>query len=88
MKKGEEGLSGVDGVYCFTHPYGCSQLGEDHERTRNLLQNIALHPNAGGVLILGLGCENNQIKAFRETMPEEPDPARIRYMKPRKRWMK
>ncbi len=80
MKKGEEGLSGVDGVYCFTHPYGCSQLGEDHERTRNLLQNIALHPNAGGVLILGLGCENNQIKAFRETMPEEPDPARIRYL--------
>ncbi len=80
MKKGKDGLAGVDGVYCFTHPYGCSQLGEDHVRTRRVLQNMALHPNAGGVLILGLGCENNQIKAFQETMPEAPDPARIRYL--------
>ena len=80
MRKRMDGLTGVDGVYCFTHPYGCSQLGEDHVRTRSVLQNMALHPNAGGVLILGLGCENNQIKAFRETMPEEPDPARIRYL--------
>ncbi len=80
MRKGQEGLAGIDGVYCFTHPYGCSQLGDDHERTRSLLQNMALHPNAGGVLVLGLGCENNQIKAFRETMPEEPDPERIRYL--------
>ena len=80
MKKGKEGLSEIDGVYCFTHPYGCSQLGDDHERTRSLLQNMALHPNAGGVLVLGLGCENNQVKTFKETMPEEPDPERIRYL--------
>lgn len=72
--------SGVDGVYCFKHPYGCSQLGNDHERTRKTLQNIALNSNAGGVLILGLGCENNQIETFRETMPEEFDPERILFM--------
>ncbi len=79
-RKGAEALSRIDGVFCFTHPYGCSQLGEDHERTRTLLQNMAVHPNAGGVLILGLGCENNQIREFRETMDETPDPERIRYL--------
>lgn len=72
--------SGVDGIYCFSHPYGCSQLGGDHERTKKTLQNIALHPNAGAVLILGLGCENNQISAFRESMPEEINPDRIKFL--------
>lgn len=71
---------GLDGVYSFAHPYGCSQLSDDHERTRKMLQNIALHPNAGGVLILGLGCENNQINSFRATMPEEIPPERIRFL--------
>ena len=48
----------VEGLYCFPHPYGCSQPGSDHARTRKLLAALARHPNAGGVLILGLGCEN------------------------------
>ena len=61
---------GIDGVYHFPHPYGCSQLGGDHERTKKMLQNIALHPNSGGVLVLGLGCENNQVDIFKETMPD------------------
>ncbi len=51
----------VDGVHAFTHPFGCSQLGDDLTRTRTLLAALAAHPNAGGVLILGLGCENNQL---------------------------
>jgi len=72
--------SAVDGVYSFPHPYGCSQLGGDHERTKKMLQNIALHPNAGGVLILGLGCENNQIDAFKETMPEEIASERFKFL--------
>jgi altronate hydrolase len=72
--------SGIDGVYSFPHPYGCSQLGSDHERTKKILQNIALHPNAGGVLVLGLGCENNQIDTFRETMPEEYDTERLLFL--------
>ncbi len=61
-------LSNFDGIYSFTHPYGCSQMGDDHINTRETLQNIAKHPNAGGVLLLGLGCENNQIDAFMKTL--------------------
>ena len=72
--------SAVDGVYFFPHPYGCSQWGEDHERTKLLLQNMALHPNAGGALVVGLGCENNQIGVFEDTMPESFDPERILFL--------
>jgi Altronate dehydratase len=56
----------VDGVFAFPHPYGCSQLGEDMINTQKILANLVRHPNAGGVLVLGLGCENNNIKTFRE----------------------
>lgn len=58
----------IDGVYAFTHPYGCSQLGEDMANTQAILANLVRHPNAGGVLVLGLGCENNHIRAFREVL--------------------
>jgi altronate hydrolase len=51
----------VDGVYAFAHPYGCSQLGDDLKNTQAVLAGLLRHPNAGGVLILGLGCENNQL---------------------------
>jgi altronate hydrolase len=51
----------VDGVHAFTHPFGCSQLGDDLSRTRRVLASLAMHPNAGGVLIIGLGCESNQL---------------------------
>ncbi|MBD1577522.1 altronate dehydratase [Vibrio sp. S11_S32] len=69
----------IDGIHVFNHQFGCSQLGDDHNNTRLLLQNLALHPNAGGVLVLGLGCENNQIKAFKETLGEF-DENRIKFM--------
>lgn len=52
---------GVDAVVALTHPYGCSQLGDDHTATCTILADLANHPNAGGVLLLGLGCENNQL---------------------------
>jgi len=78
--KREHETEGVDGVYSFSHPYGCSQLGDDHERTKKLLQNMVIHPNCGGVLVLGLGCENNQVKVFKETMPEPYDKERIRFL--------
>jgi altronate hydrolase len=55
---------GVDGVYALTHPFGCSQLGDDLSATRRILADLAVHPNAGGVLIVGLGCENNQLDAL------------------------
>jgi altronate hydrolase len=51
----------VDGVYAFSHPYGCSQLGDDLRNTQKVLAGLLRHPNAGGVLVLGLGCENNQM---------------------------
>ncbi len=66
----QQDTSHIDGVRVFPHPYGCSQMGEDHENTRLSLQRIALHPNAGGVLIVGLGCENNQVPAFMEGLEQ------------------
>jgi altronate hydrolase len=51
----------VDGVHALTHPFGCSQLGDDLSATRTMLAALASHPNAGGVLIIGLGCESNQL---------------------------
>lgn len=52
----------IDGAYAFSHPYGCSQLGDDLDNTRRVLAALMRHPNAGGVLVVGLGCENNQLK--------------------------
>ncbi|MDE6597088.1 MAG: altronate dehydratase family protein [Clostridia bacterium] len=73
------GTEGFDGVFTYTHPYGCSQLGDDHERTKLILQKMVRHPNAGGVLVLGLGCENNQMSAFRETLGKV-DESRVKFM--------
>lgn len=72
-------ISKLDGLNVFKHNYGCSQLGEDHITTRTTLQNIAKHPNAGGVLVLGLGCENNQVKDFKETLGEF-DEERVKFL--------
>lgn len=59
---------GIDGIYTFQHPFGCSQMGGDLELTRTLLQDMVKHPNAGGVLVLGLGCEENLVSKFKETL--------------------
>ncbi|WP_275661309.1 UxaA family hydrolase [Vibrio mediterranei] len=72
-------VSSIDGVHVFPHQFGCSQLGDDHEMTKALLQSMATHPNAGGVLVIGLGCENNQIEPFADGL-DEHDPDRIRFM--------
>ncbi len=72
-------LEYVEGVYTFTHPYGCSQVGEDHERTKKLLQQMVKHPNAGGVLVLGLGCENNRMDVFKETLGDY-DAERVEFL--------
>ncbi|MCD8040869.1 MAG: altronate dehydratase family protein [Clostridia bacterium] len=77
--KAQYGTEGFDGVYVYTHPYGCSQLGDDHERTKLILQKMVRHPNAGGVLVIGLGCENNQMSAFRETLGKV-DESRVKFM--------
>lgn len=66
--KKETNEQGVDAIYAWHHNYGCSQLSEDHENTRKVLRDICLHPNAGGVLVLSLGCENNQPDEFMKML--------------------
>ncbi|QMV39986.1 UxaA family hydrolase [Cohnella cholangitidis] len=70
----------VDGVYHFSHPFGCSQLGDDLKYTQKLLASLVNHPNAAGVLVIGLGCENNQIDAFKQAIGEF-DANRIKFMR-------
>jgi len=77
--KAELGELSIDGIEIFKHNYGCSQLGGDHENTRKVLRDIVLHPNAGGVLVLGLGCENNQPKDF-EKMLGDYDKERVKFL--------
>lgn len=68
-----------DGVYHFPHTYGCSQLGKDLENTQKILAGLVKHPNAAAVLVLGLGCENNNITTFREVVGEK-DNDRVRWL--------
>lgn len=63
-------MGSVDAIVAFPHNYGCSQLGDDHQNTRFVLRDMVKHPNAGGVLVVGLGCENNQLSAFKELVGE------------------
>ncbi len=72
-------LSELTGAFCFTHPYGCSQLGGDHERTQKVLKGLINHPNAAGVLVLGLGCENNNISEMKKVLGSV-DEERIRFL--------
>ena len=67
----------VEGVHAFAHPYGCSQMGGDQENTRQALANLCTHPNAGGVLLLGLGCENSGVGEIMARVGEY-DPERLR----------
>ncbi len=60
----------IDGVHAFAHPHGCSQLGDDLAGTRAALAGLAANPNAAGVLLLGLGCESNQLDTLLEAVPE------------------
>lgn len=64
----ETGLENIDGIHAWHHNYGCSQLSCDHENTKKILRDICLHPNTGGVLVLSLGCENNQPDEFMKLL--------------------
>lgn len=70
---------GIDAIEVFKHNYGCSQLGDDHANTRTMLGNLVKHPNAGGVLVLGLGCENNTMPEFIESLGDY-DEERIKFL--------
>ena len=63
LKKGS-----IEAIAAFPHPYGCSQMGDDQENTRQILADLIAHPNAGGVLVLGLGCENSNIDEIKKHM--------------------
>ena len=69
----------IDGLYAFPHPFGCSQTGGDHARTRKLLAALARHPNAGAVLVLSLGCENLTPAQFRQELGDY-DPDRVKFL--------
>lgn len=73
-------MSKIDGIVIAKHPYGCSQLGSDMAITIKVLQQIVKHPNAGGVLVLALGCENNQMEFFKETLGQY-DEDRVKFLK-------
>jgi len=75
----ETGCRNIDSIYAWHHNYGCSQLSGDHENTRKVLRDICLHPNAGGVLVLSLGCENNQPDDFMKMLGDY-DKSRIRLL--------
>lgn len=77
--KSETAPTDIDGIEVFKHSYGCSQLGDDHVNTQKALADVINHPNAGGVFVLGLGCENNQIDQLK-TFIGDYDQSRIRFL--------
>lgn len=79
VNKVAERLASLTGAVAFTHPFGCSQLGDDQTTTQLILKGIVNHPNAGGVLVLGLGCENNNIEVFK-TILGKYDEQRVKFL--------
>ena len=69
----------VDEVIAFPHPYGCSQMGDDQENSRKILADLINHPNAGGVLVLGLGCENSGIDVLKSYIGDY-DEKRVKFL--------
>lgn len=79
VNKTAERLASLTGAKAFPHPFGCSQTGDDQTITQKVLAGLVNHPNAGGVLVLGLGCENNNIDIFKEFIGEY-NPDRVRFL--------
>ena len=72
-------ISELTGARYFRHPFGCCQLGDDQSITQKILCGMVNHPNAAGVLVLGLGCENNNIELFKKTLGEY-NPDRVKFL--------
>ena len=79
VNKVSERIAEATGALAFPHPFGCSQLGDDQKITQTILKGMVRHPNAAGVLVLGLGCENNNIELFKEFLGEY-NPKRVRFL--------
>ncbi|MCM1100057.1 MAG: altronate dehydratase family protein [Clostridium sp.] len=79
LDENRDGMETVGEVITFPHPYGCSQMGDDQEHTRTILADLINHPNAGGVLVLGLGCENSNIDVLKPYIGEY-DEKRVKFL--------
>ena len=79
VNKISEEIAKATGARCFPHPFGCSQLGDDQATTQKVLAGMVNHPNAAGVLVLGLGCENNNIDVFKGVLGEY-NPNRVKFL--------
>ncbi len=79
VEENQDLCRGLDGLFYYPHPFGCSQLGDDLATTKKLLAALAHHPNAGGVLCLGLGCENLQLDMFKEALGDY-DRDRVKFL--------
>ncbi|MBQ7872760.1 MAG: altronate dehydratase [Clostridia bacterium] len=79
VNKVAEQIAKETGALHFPHPYGCSQLGDDQTTTQLVLRGLVNHPNAGGVLVLGLGCENNNIDVFKKVLGDV-DENRVKFL--------
>ncbi len=81
LEKKAQCLAGgtLEAVVAFPHPYGCSQMGDDQEYTRRILADLIRHPNAAGVLVLGLGCENSNIPVLKDYIGEY-DAQRVKFL--------
>ena len=79
VNKVSQRLAELTGARYFPHPFGCSQLGDDQTVTQKILRGMVNHPNAAGVLVLGLGCENNNIEVFKKVLGEY-NPERVRFL--------
>ena len=79
VNKTAQKLAELTGAQYFSHPFGCSQLGGDHQVTQKILRGLVEHPNAGGILVLGLGCENNNISEFQKIL-KEWNPKRVKFL--------
>ena len=79
VNKVAERIAAATGAFHFPHPFGCSQLGDDQEITQKILKGMVNHPNAAGVLVLGLGCENNNVEVFKKVLGET-NPKRVKFL--------
>ena len=79
VNKVSQRLAELTGARYFPHPFGCSQLGDDQTITQKILRGMVNHPNAAGVLVLGLGCENNNIEVFKKVLGEY-DENRVKFL--------
>jgi len=79
VNKAAEAIAKKSGAFAYTHPFGCSQLGDDMKTTQLVLRGLVNHPNAAGVLVLGLGCENNYIDEFKKVLGEY-NPERVKFL--------